>query len=244
MKILDDLILIEQETDGTSARNWRRRLDRPDTVSVKQQAIHAGPSREPTQPRGPLYLRSGYLSRVKGGTVIAGDVSDRDQHAQRLISPDGYRPGPCARCHRKMHAHGTRTRTVVGERPLEVRRYLCPGCGAVVQVLPGFLARHLWQEWSTVEAVLAGAAGPRPTRIVPPRTRRRWRARARTPASTVLHLLSSLRRPALLAVVAQVGHAATRLELLHAFRPLATALGALASLTILLNLALPGLRMM
>jgi hypothetical protein len=42
----------------------------------------------------------------------------------------------------------------------------------------------------------------------------------------------------------QVGHAATRLELLHAFRPLATALGALASLTILLNLALPGLRMM
>ena len=80
--------------------------------------------------------------------------------------------------------------------------------------------------------------------FVPPRTRRRWRARARTPASTVLHLLSALRRPALLAIVAQVGQAATRLQLLHAFRPLATALGALASLTILLNLALRGLRMM
>lgn len=176
--------------------------------------------------------------------MIAADVGDRDQHAARLASPDGYRPGPCVRCNRKMHAHGTRARVVVGEPPLEIRRYVCPGCGAVVQVLPGFLARHLWQEWPTVEAVLEGRAGPRPTRIVPPRTRRRWRARARTPASTALHLLSSLRRPALLAVVAQVGHAATRLQLLHAFRPLATALGALASLTILLNLALPGLRMM
>lgn len=176
--------------------------------------------------------------------MIAGDVSDRDQHAERLVSPDGYRPEPCDRCNRKMHAHGTRMRSVVDEPPIEIRRYLCPGCGAVVQVLPGFLARNLWQEWPTVEAVLDGKAGPRPTRIVPPRTRRRWRARARTPASTVLHLLSSLRRPALLAIVAQVGHAATRLQLLHAFRPLATALGALASLTILVNLTLPGLRMM
>lgn len=211
---------------------------------MNKQEIHAGPSREPIQPRGPLYLRSGYLSRVKGGTVIAGDVGDRRQHTKRLVSPDGYRPRPCERCHRKMHAHGTRTRTVVGEPTIEIRRYLCTGCGAVVQVLPGFLARNLWQEWSTVDAVLEGRAGPRPTRSVPARTRRRWRARARTSASPVLHLLSALRRPALLAIVAQVGHAATRLQLLHAFRPLATALGALASLTILLNLALPGLRMM
>ena len=60
-----------------------------------------------------------------------------------------------------------------GETPIDLRRYRCPSCGGVVQVLPGFLARHLW------------------------RTQRRWRARLLRSALLLLLVLGALRLPAL-----------------------------------------------
>ena len=57
----------------------------------------------------------------------------------------------------------------------------------------------------------------------------------------MLHVLSALRRPALSWVVARIGLDATRGELVSAFPTVA---GALAALTILANLVVPGLRMM
>ena len=186
-----------------------------------------------------MYLERGYASSVKGGTVIAESVDDRGEHERRLADPDTYRPPACRGCGRKLHAHGTRERKPVGETPVEIRRYRCPGCGGVVQVLPGFLARHLWRSWKTVEEA---TATPREVpSVVPARTRRRWQKRLRSPARPVLHVLSALRRPALSAIVERVGLDGTREELLRAF-PSRT--GVLAMLTILLNLVLPGLRMM
>jgi len=118
-----------------------------------------------------------------------------------------------------MHAHATRQRTIVGELPLVIRRYRCPDCGGVVTVLPGFVARNLWQRAETLEEALLDT--PKPRSRVPRRTRRRWRARARTAATTALQVLSALRSPALLAVVERVGLDGTRGALLDAFRPLA-----------------------
>lgn len=186
-----------------------------------------------------MYLERGYASSVKGGTVLAEGVDDRDEHERRLADPDTYRPPACRGCGGKLHAHGTRERKPVGETPVELRRYRCAGCGGVVQVLPAFLARNLWRSWKLVEeATTTPCEGPS---VVPARTRRRWQERLGSPARTVLHVLSALRQPALSAIVERVGLDGTRGELLRA---LPSRAGALAMLTILLNLVLPGLRMM
>jgi len=205
------------------------------------QSESTGPSRTPIPPVEPLYLSSGYPASVKGGTVIAADVTTREEHEKRLASPDHYRTS-CRICGRPMHGHATRQRTIPGEVPIVVRRYRCPDSGAVITVLPGFVARNLHQKTETVEETIFEATEP--PRRVPPRTSRRWRARARTVATTALHVLSGLRHPALLPVVEQIGLGATRGALLDAFRPLAGRRGPLAALTNLLNLALPGLRVM
>lgn len=184
-----------------------------------------------------MYLTQGYPSSVKGGTVIAGDVWDREEHEQRLVDPATYRPR-CPVCGRPMQGHGLRER-----RPLrlDIRRYRCRPCKAVVQVLPAFVARHLWRLWATVEAIVV-PNGRQPR--VAERTMRRWRERAMLLAQVVLHVLSSLRTPVLDELVAGLGLEATRRALLLAFRPLAGVLGACAALTVLLGRVVPGLRVM
>ena len=177
-----------------------------------------------------MYLVGGYASSVKGGTVIIGEVPDREDHARRMLDPETYRPPPCVHCGRRMHGHGMRLRKPVGETPFDIRRYTCPSCGGALQVLPGFLARHLWRTWRVVEAVCVVTSRRQPAMMVAPRTRRRWRARARLAALTEL--------------VARVGLDATRWALLVAFVPLAGLLGACASLANLLNRLRPGLRVM
>ena len=186
-----------------------------------------------------MYLDRGYPSSVKGGTAIVGDVDERGEHGRRLADPETYRPPACRACGRKLHAHGTRERRPVGETPIEIRRYRCRGCGGVVQVLPAFLARHLWRTWRAIEEVTTRP--PEAPSVVPARTRRRWRERLREPARPVLHVLSALRRPALSSVVARIGLDATRGELASAFPSVA---GTLAALTILVNHVIPGLRVM
>jgi hypothetical protein len=78
----------------------------------------------------------------------------------------------------------------------------------------------------------------------------RLQAPSGTPAASYiasvwrLHVLSSLRTPALDELVAGLGLDTTRRALLAAFRPLAGLLRACAALTVLLGRVLPGLRVM
>jgi hypothetical protein len=189
-----------------------------------------------------LYLTRGYPSTVKGGTVLAEDVWDREEHERRLVDPGVYRP-VCRHCGRRMQGHGLRERRPVHEVPIDIRRYRCWPCHAVVQVLPGFVARRLWRTWPTVEAVVVPPTG-RPPVAVAGRTARRWRARGRLPARPVLQVLSSLRAPVLAELAWGIGLDATRQGLWAAFRSLAGVMGALAALTVLLGKVLPGLRVM
>lgn len=179
---------------------------------------------------------------MKGGTVIAEYVWDRDEHERRLVDPELYRPA-CRWCGRPMQGHGIRERRLVHEAPIDIRRYRCCPCHAVVQVLPGFVARNLWRTWPTVEAVVVPPTR-RPPVVVAARTVRRWRERVSQGARRVLHVLSSLRASVLDELVAGLGLDVARRTLLAAFRPLAGAPGALAALTVLLGKVLPGLRVM
>lgn len=191
-----------------------------------------------------MYLAQGYSSSVKGGTVIVGEVLDREEHARRMLDPETYRPAPCVRCGHRMLGHGTRPRKPVGETPVDIRRYTCPSCGGAVQVLPCFLARHLWRTWPMVEAVCVAAPERRLTTTVAPRTLRRWWARLWRQVTYVLQVLSAVRQAALAELVAEIGLDATRRALLLAYLPLAGVLGACASLANLLNRLRPGLRVM
>jgi hypothetical protein len=63
------------------------------------------------------------LGIAKPSLVIAGVIWLGATLHRRRLERDGpgetrgfgYRPEPCARCNRKMHAHGTRTRAVVAD---------------------------------------------------------------------------------------------------------------------------------
>jgi len=191
-----------------------------------------------------VYFLRGYPSSVKGGTVIAAEVRDREDHEARLPDPERYRPGPCRRCGGKMHAHDFAMRRPIGEAPVEIRRYACPRCGGVVRVLPQFLARNLWRTWEVVEAACASWPGPPQAGQVASRTLRRWRARGRSPARPVLHAMSASGDPRLVQVVTRLGLAATRQELLAGLRPWMSALAVYAAAAVLANLLLPGLRIM
>ena len=126
-------------------------------------------------------------SSQKGGTIIAEDVADHETHERRICDPDGYRPPFCPNCgERTLHVHDYRWRKLLAEPgdPLaRIVRHECVACTAIWQILPSFLARHLWRSWRVVEHALTGS-GPAPTMLEarrwPPiagRTLRRWRAR-------------------------------------------------------------------
>ena len=176
--------------------------------------------------------------------MIIADVHDREEHARRLCDPETYRAPPCRHCLRRLHGHGTRSRMPRGETPFDLRRYRCPSCGGVFQVLPGFLARNLWRTWETVEAICVVAPVRRLRRVVALRTQRRWRERLLRSARMLLLVLGALRLAAVTERVGRIGLDATRGALLTAFLPLAGVLGSCASLAILLNRSRPGLRVM
>ena len=149
-------------------------------------------------PQLPVCLSESYKSRgVKGGTVIAEDVLDRETHRQKLLDPDDYRAyiGVCWNCGcTKVYAHCFRCRILYPAQPddeveeAEVRLYRCcpkKGCGAVYTVLPAFVARHLWRDWQTVEDVCKGR------KQAPPRTERRWRCRLAHSARRLLELFDT-----------------------------------------------------
>ena len=128
------------------------------------------------------------------------DVTDLATHERRLCDPDGYRPKVCPKCRATiLHVHDYRPRKLCAEpgKPVtKVVRHECVGCGAIWQVLPALIARHLWRTWRVVEHTLIGSTplpGGAETRrwpVVPERTRRRWCARWLRPARYLVGVLT------------------------------------------------------
>jgi hypothetical protein len=51
-------------------------------------------------------LDTSRVSRFNGGTLVAEDVHDLEEHRRRMNDGDAYRPGPCPRCgHATLHVH-------------------------------------------------------------------------------------------------------------------------------------------
>lgn len=161
-----------------------------------------------------------------------------------------------------MHIHDERPRLLLGHaaRSTSIARFRCSNraeCGAVVQVLPAFVARWLWRSWETVESAMepapprpeASAAEP-PAAVVPDRTRRRWRARLGASAAMVIAALATALGAStwMGQFVKSVGLGSSRAEAVAAYRRQATPLPSpglvYAGLAAVLHRVAPGLRLM
>jgi hypothetical protein len=192
-----------------------------------------------------------YPSSQKGGTLIIEGVDDLAEHVSRL-EQGAYRPDGCPRCSEPVHVHDRRPRSLAGDETgsTEIARFRCSdreGCGAVWQVLPSLLARHLWRAWRTVEAAVIEPVEASAVRAVPARTRRRWRARLASSAALVVSVLSKAFSVGPVAEVAKsAGLTTTRGELIAAFaREFRPCVGQLLSkLAELIHRLAPGVRLM
>ncbi len=192
-------------------------------------------------------LDRAYSSSQKGGTLIAEDVGDLATHEQRLGSPDSYRPASCPRCQSVVHIHDLRPRVLLADSAVstEIIRFRCADrdrCGAAWQILPAFIARHLWRSWPVVER-----AAESPERSeVPARTRRRWRARLASAARAVVAVMTTAFDTIYCAAAMAVGLDASRLELVRSYaagmRPQTGT--CLAELAAALHRLCPGVRLM
>lgn len=166
-------------------------------------------------------------SNQKGGTIVAEDVMDLATHERRLCDPDGYRPKFCPRCRETtLHVHDYRERILRAERGHPVAsivRHECVGCEAIWQILPAFIARHLWRTWRVVERTLTGATPTaaedhaRRWPAVPERTQRRWRARWLRPARFVAQVLATCGEAVWTALATGLAQAAKCAELVAAY---------------------------
>ena len=197
-------------------------------------------------PEAEACLTRAYPSTQKGGTLIAEDVLDLETHALRLERRDLYRPAQCLRCGARVHIHDLRMRVLVGEPSIltEVARFRCADredCGAAWQILPAFIARHLWRSWDVVERAVESAGRS----AIPARTLRRWRARLACAGRHVVTILTT-GASEVCAVATGAGLGCTRLGLVRAFRSaLRLARGAcLVELCGLIHRLAPGHRLM
>lgn len=197
-------------------------------------------------PAPPACLERAYPSSQKGGTLIAEEVVDLESHEARLIDADIYRPAGCPRCGSRVHVHDRRSRVLLGDRVrwTDVLRFRCSDrsrCGATWQVLPAFLARHLWHRWRAIEETIDDPQHS----AVAARTRRRWRARLVSGARQLVAILATA-GDALCAVAAAVGLDGCRFDLVRRYRERLhpTAGAALAELGALVHRLCPGVRVM
>jgi hypothetical protein len=140
-------------------------------------------------------------STQKGGTLIAEEVTDPSTHERRICDPDGYRPPFCPRCGgRRLHVHDYRERVLraqPGTPVATIVRLVCVSCAAIWQILPLFIARHLWRTWKVVRRALmpdhkaSSASEPQHWPKVPRRTVRRWRQRWLRPALALAQILAT-----------------------------------------------------
>lgn len=149
-------------------------------------------------PAAPPYLSTPYAAKPdqKGGTLLAEGVHEIDEH-RRLLENDDYRPEGCPRCGRPLHAHGQRPRKLRDQPDCSeewICRYRCRPCGAVWQVLPGFMARHLHRTWGAIQSALVAAGMLTRTgsewRVTrKPSTLRRWLGRLGSSARALIQAL-------------------------------------------------------
>jgi Domain of unknown function (DUF6431) len=189
----------------------------------------------------------------KGGTLIAEEVTDHATHERCLCDPDGYRRRAfCARCGgRRMHVHDYRERVLraeLGKPVTTIVRLLCVACEAIWQILPLFLARHLWRTWTVVRRALmpdpkpSSASERQPWPKVPARTVRRWRQRWLRPALALAQILATF-GPAWAALAIRLPVDATCADLVAAYA--ADQVGEpLAGLAALINRLQPKVRLM
>lgn len=140
-------------------------------------------------------------STQKGGTLIAEEVTDHSTHERRICDPDGYRLPFCPRCGgRRLHVHDYRERVLraqPGTPVATIVRLVCVSCEAIWQILPLFIARHLWRTWNVVRhALMPDHKAPLPSEPqhcprVPLRTVRRWRQRWLRPALALAQILAA-----------------------------------------------------
>lgn len=143
--------------------------------------------------------------------------------------------------------HDLRVRVLRGEAygATEVRRFRCADrarCGAAWQVLPAFLARHLWRSWAVVETACATPARS----AVPGRTRRRWSTRLTAAARLLIGLLTTATDRMASAIVTGVGLDGTRRDLVHQYAAVAQprAGSCLAALASWIHRLEPGVRLL
>lgn len=175
------------------------------------------PQRLPT-PDTEACLDRRYPSSQKGGTLIAEDVLEQEEHERRRQDPDGYRLERCPRCHgTRMHRHQTVERQFKGEERgrvlgILVQRCAAALCRATFRMLPAFAARWLQYSWATIERHTLG--GQRRV-SVPARTARRWRQRARTSGRLAAQVLAATLVAGPVAVAQRVGLEGSRRTLVQ-----------------------------
>ncbi len=207
-----------------------------------------------TDPAVAACLTAPYSSKPsqRGGTLIAEDVRDLEDHRHWVGLVDAYRPDRCASCLcPTLHGHGLRSRLLrmgVWSIEEEIRRFRCQGCGGIWQVLPAVIARWLHRTWGVVQSAaqaagaIAGSGGEPREPAVPRRTVRRWVARLGLMACVLVQVLSSSVETSLPAV--ETG--ATRGELVEALVA-ADSVGAankLADVAGWIHRVVPGVRLM
>jgi hypothetical protein len=172
-------------------------------------------------PEAAACLGSRRPSSQKGGTIIAENVVNVEEHQRCLSDPDGYRPARCPSCrHDGIHAHDFRSRVVLAEPDtpsITVRVYQCTECGATWRVLPRFVARHLWRTWRTVEKGADIAPLPPSQPRIPERTRRRWRERLGSAARLLVQIFATSGGTLLESVARAAGLDATRSEVVSLY---------------------------
>jgi hypothetical protein len=197
-----------------------------------------------------------YLPSQKGGTLIAEDVLTLEHH-EKMLSTGGYRPHlGCPKCAGHLHIHDYRGRLLLADPAslITVVRFLCYSCGATWQVLPAFVARHLWRSWQTVERAverahqaptLANDSVP-PSTEIPERTLRRWLTRLVASAALLVVTLSTAETPLLASVAGAVGLGGSRRDLVdvHARIRVVPVGQRLMQIAALVHRLAPGVRLM
>ena len=195
-----------------------------------------------------------YSSSQKGGTVIIEGVLDLEEH-ERHLRLGLYRLDACPACRGPVHLHDVRPRVMVsgaGEsRTVQVtqtQRVRCADrvhCGAAWQLLPAFLARHLWRCWRVVEQAVISPS-PASASFAPKLTLRRWLGRLASSAAVPITVLAGAATSRVARLVRKVRHSDTRRVLVDAYAtvfetPPGRGLCALAGL---LHRMAPGVRLM
>lgn len=195
-------------------------------------------------PQEALCLSRPYRSSQKGGTLIAESVVDLAEHKRRLALPGGYRPRACKSCLcTTLHVHDYRTRLcqIFGALLADIVRYRCTNCGGRWQILPAFIARHLWYNWAVVQQACGrdGTESPAAVGRAPSKkSRQRWLDRLRSSARMLVQVYASSLQEGLVKLSQRVGLEATRWDFLDEQKQPLSAVAAL------IHRLVPGVRLM